>query len=107
MFFYVITSSLRILDKQYGATASKPMIVTSRCQSPCEMCMTQIYRFLSARHRVVKPALPAGSRCLLDLLQLQGSALEQVVVFNCIVDQRGVEGVAVCEDQQVAWKVFE
>ena len=42
----------------------------------------------------------------MDLLQLQGSAEEQVVVFNCIVDQRGVEGVAVCEDQQVVLKVI-
>ena len=42
----------------------------------------------------------------MDLLQLQGSAEEQVVVFNCIVDQRGVEGVAVCEDQQVVLKMI-
>ena len=44
--------------------------------------------------------------CLLDLLQLQGTSEEQVVVFNCIVDQRGVEGVAVCEDQQVVLEVI-
>ena len=35
-------------------------------------------RFLNAQHRVVKPQLSAGSRCLLDLLQLQGSKEEQV-----------------------------
>jgi len=78
----------RILDNQYGASANKPMIITSR--------------FLTSQHRVVKPELLAGSRCLLDLLQLQGNQEEQVVVYNCIVDQRGVEGVAVCESQQIA-----
>ena len=37
-------------------------------------------RFLTSKHRVVKPELPAGSLCLLDLLQLQGDQEEQVIL---------------------------
>ena len=38
------------------------------------------FRFLTSRHRVVKPQLSAGSRCLLDLLKLEGSKEEQVIL---------------------------
>ena len=37
-------------------------------------------RFLTSQHRVVRPQLSTGSRCLLDVLQLQGSKEEQVIL---------------------------
>ena len=42
--------------------------------------LTKVLRFLTSQHRVVKPQLPAGSRCLLDLLQLHGNQEEQVIL---------------------------
>ena len=38
-----------------------------------------VLRFLTIKHSVVKPQLPAGSLCLLDLLQLQGNQEDQVI----------------------------
>ena len=38
------------------------------------------FRFLTSQHRVVKPQLSGGSRCLLDLLQMEGSKEEQVIL---------------------------
>ena len=77
-----------LLDSHYGNSKDRPMLVTSP--------------FLARRHQVSLPALGQRGRCLLDLLQLQGSLEEQAVVYNCLVDQRMVEGVVVCDTQEEA-----
>ena len=77
-----------ILDRQYGATAAKPMVITSK--------------FLTRRHPVQKPAVQGGNMCLLDLVEVQGGEEVQVVVFNSLVDQRGVEAVVVSRTQEDA-----
>ena len=77
-----------IMNRVYGGQ-KKPQVFTSR--------------FLYDRHNVMR--VMGGHNTMMDFIEISGSPREQAVIFNCLVDQKGIEAIVVKETQTEASKL--
>ena len=77
-----------ILKKVYG-NLKTPQIFTSK--------------FLNKQHNVLRVA--GGHNTLMDFLVISGSDKEKIVIFNHLVDQKGIESIVIKDTQTEASKL--
>ena len=77
-----------ILKKVYG-NQKTPQLFTSK--------------FLTKKHNVHK--VGGGHDTLMDFLEISGSDKEKIIIFNHLVDQKGIEAVVIKETQAEASKL--
>lgn len=77
-----------ILQRVYG-NQKKPQIFTSK--------------FLNKRHKVDR--VDGGHNTMMDFIEISGTPEEQTVVFNYLVDQKGIEAIVIKKNQTEASKL--
>ena len=77
-----------ILQRVYG-NQKKPQIFTSK--------------FLNKRHKVDR--VEGGHNTMMDYIEISGTPEQQTVVFNYLVDQKGIEAIVIKKNQTEASKL--